>query len=552
MSTFVLEQNVGQRYKAVKYFKSTPGAEVFTATDRVTNASVLIKVVNSARYFRESNVFALRRRCNLVIPEDAYFFDSDHCALVYPWIEGGDLRRRLRKGGVLSEEEVTRLAADLLVALDELHSGGLIHGDLKPENVLAVSCDGRPSFYLSDFGSCAPLGEVRSTAWRAGSPAYEAPESVLGYKSTESDLYSLGILLLEALRGEVPYKGMPKEIFRQAKWELPDLSAIQSNSLRQLIVLLIQNDVETRLQSAADGRRLLRSGIERIPPVMPRKARRLPQNLVVRQLGMAGEACRMIASNTDGTCIAFVGNRVVSVYDQVGKHLTSNPWCNAPPVWLGRTLWICQGADIYTIHSESRKLEYRFHLRYPPGVFSVSRNHLFWVSKGLLGVIKLSDGEPRLRAVTSYVQRKVLAADCNQAITTKGSVGNQLVCYDHELSQVWSLKFDGVISDVSIGINGTVQVVVFQFGARNRFCFYILKDGMVAAESSVPADLTNYGLMSNGCLVWRREQKLTLLRNTGTSIVTQSSTGSRVASASMRVSGIVGSSIQDGAKEGNL
>ena len=276
MSTFVLEENIGGRYESVRHFKSTIGAEVYTATDRLLGAKVLIKVVNSARYFRESNVLSLRRACNLVIPHDVYFFDSNHCVLVYPWFDGGDLRGRLRNLGPLSEEETTVLALDLLTALFELHSAGLTHGDLKPENVLVVSSEGHRSFHLSDFGSCAPVGEVLVKAWRAGSPAYEAPEAVVGKKTTKSDLYSLGIVLLEALRAEVPYKGMPKEIFRQAKWELPNLSGIKTDSLRLLIALLIQGDSDNRLQKADDAKSLLKNGIKRVRPIMPRQARRLP------------------------------------------------------------------------------------------------------------------------------------------------------------------------------------------------------------------------------------------------------------------------------------
>jgi len=125
--------------------------------------------------------------------------------VVMEYMEGGNLRHVLSRHGALSSGEVVVIARALLRALDAAHRAGLLHLDIKPGNVL-VPPEGE--LKLADFGIATWRSELPDLAARgapAGTPGYIAPEYVLGEAPSErSDLFSLGVLLMECLSGERP------------------------------------------------------------------------------------------------------------------------------------------------------------------------------------------------------------------------------------------------------------------------------------------------------------------------------------------------------------
>jgi serine/threonine protein kinase len=129
--------------------------------------------------------------------------------LVMEFVEGPDLRTRLRQGA-LDAFEVAYLGWDLLSALDYVHERGIIHRDLKPANVLLAPARGRPARgRLTDFGIAVLTGEpAEPDAETTGTAAYLSPEQVEGQQLTcATDIYSLGLVLLEALTGRVSFPG---------------------------------------------------------------------------------------------------------------------------------------------------------------------------------------------------------------------------------------------------------------------------------------------------------------------------------------------------------
>lgn len=128
--------------------------------------------------------------------------------LVIQLVRGTTLRRRIASGP-MAPAEVSRTGEALASALAHVHAAGVVHRDVKPSNIL-LGDKGAP--YLSDFGISLRLGAAprNDTGALVGTAAYMAPEQVLGRgEGPAADVYSLGLVLLEALKGELEYGGVP-------------------------------------------------------------------------------------------------------------------------------------------------------------------------------------------------------------------------------------------------------------------------------------------------------------------------------------------------------
>lgn len=129
--------------------------------------------------------------------------------LIMEFVDGPDLRRRLRQG-TLTAFEVAYLAWDLLTALQYVHERGIIHRDLKPANVLLGPAEARPARgKLADFGiAVLNAAADEPSEETTGTAAYLSPEQVEGRPlGTETDIYSLGLVLLEAYTGRTAFPG---------------------------------------------------------------------------------------------------------------------------------------------------------------------------------------------------------------------------------------------------------------------------------------------------------------------------------------------------------
>src|SRR2546430_7540659 len=130
---------------------------------------------------------------------------GDTYALVLDLVNGQDLRRRLRVDGPLPPAVAADVVAQVADPLAYLHERGIVHGDIKPGNIL-VPVDGSP-VRLTDFGVARRIAGSRSRATHA-TPEYVAPEVIGGTPpSASTDVYALGIVLYELLCGRSPFRG---------------------------------------------------------------------------------------------------------------------------------------------------------------------------------------------------------------------------------------------------------------------------------------------------------------------------------------------------------
>jgi tetratricopeptide (TPR) repeat protein len=173
------------------------------------------------------------------------------------FVEGQDLRVLLVERGKFPAEEASRLMLQICRALEAAHSEGVIHRDLKPQNIM-VSGDGRA--YVMDFGIArsAHLPGMTQTGALVGTPEYMSPEQARGEKLTErSDLFSLGVIFYELLTGKSPYPAdAPLGTLWKRLQEKPkapaEVEATVPKALNDLVMNALEIEPEKRISSARE------------------------------------------------------------------------------------------------------------------------------------------------------------------------------------------------------------------------------------------------------------------------------------------------------------
>ncbi len=150
-----------------------------------------------------------------------------------PYIEGESLRDHLRRERQLPVEEAVRITREVALALDFAHRHGIIHRDVKPENILLVD----DQALVADFGigraidSASADDGITNTGFAVGTPAYMSPEQAVGQRDIDgrTDVYSLGVVLYEMLAGEAPFGGPTAQaiIAKRMTGEIPSLRRLR-------------------------------------------------------------------------------------------------------------------------------------------------------------------------------------------------------------------------------------------------------------------------------------------------------------------------------------
>jgi len=186
---------------------------VYRATDSRLHMDVALKLTNSARPIHELDTRLLQEATRLssvrhrgVVKLYGAAIKRGRAGLWMEFLHGRTLDQVLRDEGPLDAFEVARIGRDLCAALGAIHRAGLVHGDIKPQNVVCEDGGGR--VVLIDFGSASePSGAAPSGRPLTGTPLYLAPEVLSdGTTSVASDIYSLGVLLFHLASKTYPIR----------------------------------------------------------------------------------------------------------------------------------------------------------------------------------------------------------------------------------------------------------------------------------------------------------------------------------------------------------
>ena len=258
--TYRVEREIGQGGMAT----------VFLATDLKHGRPVAIKVLRPElaaslgheRFLREIEIAA-----RLQHPHILPVYDSGEAGnilyYVMPFVEVESLRDRLVRGGPLSPAEAVRLAREVADALDYAHRQGLVHRDIKPANILIS----QGNAVVADFGIARAVSASAATGpgltqagMAVGTPSYMSPEQALGDQNLDgrTDIYALGVVLYEMLKGSPPYEGTtPQSIIVQALSGTPPELPSDPLLLQPVIARAMAREPKDRFATAGEMRSAL-------------------------------------------------------------------------------------------------------------------------------------------------------------------------------------------------------------------------------------------------------------------------------------------------------
>ena len=245
-------------------------AVVYRARDRALFRDVAIKVVRPkfasgaedaiARLTREARTVARLQHPNIVTVHAVKRLRDGGLALVMQLVPGRTLKQAVIDDGPFSPERAERVLKDVAEALAFAHAKGVVHRDVKPENIFMETGTGRA--LLSDFGiahSSEFDSRLTMTGAAIGTPAYMAPEQIDGAPANaRSDIYSLGLVAWEMLTGERPWEGeaLFNVIFKQKTEQLAAIDSIRpgevSPRLQYIVERMLQKKPAARW-AGADG-----------------------------------------------------------------------------------------------------------------------------------------------------------------------------------------------------------------------------------------------------------------------------------------------------------
>ncbi len=260
----LINKVISDRYEILEIIGSGGMSRVYKAYDRLDDRSVALKILKKefmsneeyrTRFRNESRAVSLLNHDNIVKIFDVSNTESLQY-IVMEHIEGITLREFLDKQKVLDWKEALIIVVQVLRALQHAHDKGVIHRDIKPQNILLYN----QLIKVTDFGIASfKRGDIISVDTEVlGSARYISPEQAEGRYTDEcSDIYSVGVVLYEMLTGVTPFDGdSDSEIARMHIYNEPkkpsDINSRIPRGLEQIALRAMQKDTEYRYHSAAE------------------------------------------------------------------------------------------------------------------------------------------------------------------------------------------------------------------------------------------------------------------------------------------------------------
>ncbi len=236
---------------------------VYRAIDETLHREVAIKVLNTelndpevARRFRAEAITVARLSHPGIATIYELFQHDGQWLMVMEFVRGETLEQLVARAGTLPPQQAALLCMQSLTALAHAHSMGVVHRDLKPANIMRTESG---DIKIMDFGIARVSGteHMTSVGFMMGTPAYMAPEQVLGQEiDARADLYAIGVVFFRLLTGQLPFKGDTPFAMAQAQVNatptpIRTIRADLPEWVGDVLVRSLEKKPEDRFQSAA-------------------------------------------------------------------------------------------------------------------------------------------------------------------------------------------------------------------------------------------------------------------------------------------------------------
>ena len=263
---------IDNRYLLKRQIASGGMATIYAGIDTRLDRPVAVKVMHAhlandeafvSRFIKEAKATAALSHPNIVSIQDQGWNEGGPPAvfLVMELVEGSTLRDFLNENGPMSVEQTIQFITPVLSALAAAHLMGIIHRDVKPENIL-ISKDGR--IKVADFGLARNMTMAQTMTAESsvvlGSISYLSPEQVQrGIADARSDVYAIGIVLFEMLLGKKPYDGetLIQIAYRHVNDRIPNVREFKSDIPEMIADLIFQATAPNPDQRPKDAEQLL-------------------------------------------------------------------------------------------------------------------------------------------------------------------------------------------------------------------------------------------------------------------------------------------------------
>ena len=284
------EKILADRYRLVEQIGMGGMAIVYRAVDLRTGHSVAVKVLRPefnqdaefvGRFQREAEAASKMTHHNIVNLLDVGM-DGENRYLVMEYVQGKTLKELIQEKGRLNPQAAAQVAIRILSALQHAHQNGIIHRDIKPQNIL-VNADGHVK--VADFGIARMADSSTLTRGDSvmGSVHYFSPEQASGQAAdARSDIYSCGVVLYEMLTGRVPFDGdSPVAVAMQHLHAKPapieSIAPDVPQAISHVCMMAMEKNPKYRYQSAMEMASELRLALEgRTERMQPRLVETMP------------------------------------------------------------------------------------------------------------------------------------------------------------------------------------------------------------------------------------------------------------------------------------